>query len=158
MNSMIQEIEKDQLRADLPNINVGDTVDVHVRITEGAKERIQIFNGVVLKIQGRGLTRTMTVRRIVANEGVERVFPLHAPNIAKIEIKRHGEARRARLYFLRDRVGKKRRLRDRRRGMAHTTIQIGGKRAAKAAAAAAAKEAATAQAEAPSAESADLES
>jgi len=97
MHSIIQEVEQDHLKTDLPEINVGDTVDVHVRIIEGAKERIQIFNGVVLKIQGQGLTRTATIRRIVANEGVERVFPLHSPKISKIEIKRHGDTRRAKL-------------------------------------------------------------
>jgi large subunit ribosomal protein L19 len=117
-NSLIKDIEQSQLKTDLPEISVGDTIDVHVRIIEGAKERIQIFEGVVIKIQGTGLTRTMTVRRIVANEGVERTFPLHSPRIAKIEIRRHGDTRRSRLYYLRDRVGKKRRLRDRRRGLA----------------------------------------
>ncbi len=115
--TLIREIEQSQMKTDLPEIHVGDTVDVHVRIIEGQKERIQVFNGVVIKIQGSGLTRTMTVRRIVANEGVERTFPLHSPRIAKVEIKRRGHTRRARLYYLRDRVGKKRRLRDRRRGL-----------------------------------------
>ena len=75
MNAIIREIEQSHLKSDLPHINVGDTVDVHVRIIEGAKERIQIFNGVVIKIQSAGVTRSITVRRIVANEGVERVFP-----------------------------------------------------------------------------------
>jgi len=155
MHSIIQEVEQDHLKTDLPEINVGDTVDVHVRIIEGAKERIQIFNGVVLKIQGQGLTRTATIRRIVANEGVERVFPLHSPKISKIEIKRHGDTRRAKLYYLRDRVGKKRRLRDRRRGLEHAIVRTSGKRDAKA-------EATAAQEDAPpadqSTESADSES
>ena len=133
MNAIIREIEKDRLKTDLPRINAGDTIDVHVRITEGSKERIQIFNGVVIKIQSQGLSRTITVRRIVANEGVERVFPLHSPKIAKIEIVRHGDTRRARLYYLRDRVGKKRRLRDRRRGLAHAVVRIGSKKSTKAA-------------------------
>jgi large subunit ribosomal protein L19 len=117
-NSLIQDIEQSQLKTDLPEIAVGDTIEVHVRIIEGAKERIQIFEGVVIKIQGTGLTRTMTVRRIVANEGVERTFPLHSPRVSKVEIRRHGDTRRSRLYYLRERVGKKRRLRDRRRGLA----------------------------------------
>lgn len=130
--SIIEQLEKSQLRTDLPKLNVGDTVDVHYRIIEGNKERIQVFNGVVLKIENRGLNTKVTVRRIVANEGVERIFPLHSPKISKIEIKRHGDARRAKLYFLRDRVGKSRRLRDRRRGMQHATVVIGSQKAAKA--------------------------
>ena len=115
-DAILAAVEKSHLRTDLPEISVGDTVDVHVRIIEG-KERIQVFQGVVMKIQGRGLTKTMLVRRIVANEGVERIFPMHSPKIAKIEVVRNGDTRRARLYFLRDRVGKKRRLRDRRRNL-----------------------------------------
>lgn len=117
--AIIESVEQSQLKTDLPPIHVGDTVDVHVRIVEGAKERVQVFNGVVIKMQSRGISRTVTVRRIVANEGVERVFPLHSPKVAKIEVKRHGHTRRARLYYLRERVGKKRRLRDRRRGLGH---------------------------------------
>jgi large subunit ribosomal protein L19 len=101
----------------LSDIAVGDTVDVHYRIVEGEKERIQVFQGVLLGMKGRGVNRTITVRRIVANEGVERIFPLHSPRIAKIEIVRRGDARRAKLYYLRDRIGKSRRLRDRRRGL-----------------------------------------
>ncbi len=116
-DAIIQAIQKEQLKTDLPEISIGDTVDVHVRIIEGAKERVQVFNGVVIKMQGAGLNRTVTVRRIVANEGVERTFPLHAPTIAGIDIKRHGHVRRSKLYYLRERVGKKRRLKDRRRGL-----------------------------------------
>ncbi len=101
----------------LSDIAVGDTVDVHYRIVEGEKERIQIFQGVLLGMKGRGVNRTITVRLIVANEGVERIFPLHSPRIAKIEVVRRGDARRAKLYYLRDRIGKSRRLRDRRRGL-----------------------------------------
>ena len=101
----------------LSDIAVGDTVDVHYRIVEGEKERIQIFQGVLLGMKGRGVKRTLTVRRIVANEGVERIFPLHSPRIAKIEVVRRGDARRAKLYCLRDRIGKSRRLRARRRGL-----------------------------------------
>ncbi len=115
-DALLSIVEKSQLRTDLPEISVGDTVDVHVRIIEG-KERIQVFQGVVMKIQGRGLTKTMMVRRIVANEGVERIFPMHSPKLAKVEIVRHGDTRRARLYYLRDRLGKKRRLRDKRRNL-----------------------------------------
>ena len=108
-----------QLKADdaLPSFSVGDTIDVHYLIVEGEKERIQVFQGVLIGDKGRGVNRTITVRRIVANEGVERIFPLHSPRIAKIEVVRHGDARRAKLYYLRDRIGKARRLRDRRRGL-----------------------------------------
>jgi len=116
-DAILREVEKDQLKTDLPNVRVGDTVDVHVRIVEGSKERIQIFNGVVIKMQGGGLAQTFTVRRIVANEGVERTFLLHSPKIARIEVKRSGHVRRAKLHYLRQRVGKKRRLADRRRGL-----------------------------------------
>eukprot|EP00752_Nemacystus_decipiens_P014502 g12911.t1 len=114
---IIAAVQQSQLKTDLPEITVGANVDVHVRIIEGAKERIQVFSGVVIKMQNGGLDQTMTVRRIVANEGVERTFPLHSPRIAKIEVVRRGDARRAKLYYLRDRVGKSRRLRDQRRGL-----------------------------------------
>ena len=117
MNPIIAAVEKSQLKTDVPEINVGDTVDVHLRIIEGAKERIQVFGGVVIQLKGEGMNRTVTVRRIVANEGVERTLPLHSPKVAKIEVKRHGHVRRAKLYYLRERVGKSRRLRDRRRGL-----------------------------------------
>lgn len=116
-DAIIQAVQKPQMKADLPRISIGDTVDVHVRIIEGAKERIQIFTGVVIAMSGAGLHRTITVRRIVANEGVERTFPVHSPRIAAIEVKRHGHVRRSKLYYLRERVGKKRRLKDRRRGL-----------------------------------------
>lgn len=114
---IIAGVQKSQLKTDLPEITIGANVDVHVRIIEGAKERIQVFSGVVIKMQNGGLDQTMTVRRIVANEGVERTFPLHSQRIAKIEVTRRGDVRRSKLYYLRDRVGKKRRLRDQRRGL-----------------------------------------
>jgi large subunit ribosomal protein L19 len=116
---IMESVVADQLKGAeaLSDISVGDTVDVHYRIVEGEKERIQVFQGVLIAMRGRGVNRMVTVRRIVANEGVERVFPLHSPRIAKIEIVRQGDARRAKLYFLRDRIGKSRRLRDRRRGL-----------------------------------------
>jgi large subunit ribosomal protein L19 len=137
-DAIIQAVQQAQIKTDLPAVHVGDTVDVHVRIIEGAKERIQIFSGVVIRMQGGGLERTITVRRIVANEGVERTFPLHSPRIATIEIKRHGHTRRAKLYYLRERVGKKRRLRDRRRGLGALAVE---KEQAAAAAAGAAEKA-----------------
>ena len=114
---ILAAVQKSQLKTDLPVVTIGDNVDVHVRIVEGSKERIQVFSGVVMKMQNGGLEQTVTVRRIVANEGVERTFPIHSPRVAKIEIVRRGDARRAKLYYLRDRVGKKRRLRDQRRGL-----------------------------------------
>ena len=131
-DALIASIQQDQLKTDLPEISVGDTVDVHVRIIEGSKERVQVFSGVVIKRQGKGLENTICVRRIVANEGVERTFPVHSPKIAKIEIKRKAHVRRAKLYFLRDRVGKKRRLPDRRRGLKHFP-EFQGKKAREAA-------------------------
>lgn len=116
-HAILQAVEKEQFKGDLPALGVGDTVDVHLRIIEGNKERVQMFSGVIIKRQGSGVTETVTVRRIVANEGVERILPLHSPRIAKIDVKHHGHTRRAKLYYLRERVGKKRRLRDKRRGL-----------------------------------------
>ncbi len=125
---------------------IGDTVDVHQRILEGQKERIQIYSGVVISRRGEGARAMFTVRRIVQGEGVERVFPLHSPRIAKVEIKRTGRVRRAKLYYLRDRVGKATRLRERKKGTADGTPAARGKKA-KAAAAAAAAAAASAKQE-----------
>lgn len=117
----IESVTSDQLKSDdqYPVFSVGDTLDVHVRIIEGKKERVQVYQGVLIAQKGRGINRTITVRRIVANEGVERIFPLHSPRIAKIDVVRRGDARRSKLYFLRERVGKSRRLRDQRRGLKH---------------------------------------
>jgi len=114
---ILEEIVADQIKTDLPVITVGDTIDVHVRIIEGEKERIQVYQGVLIARKGRGINESITVRRIVANQGVERVFPLNSPRIAKIDIVRRGDARRSKLYFLRDRIGKSRRLRDQRRDL-----------------------------------------
>jgi large subunit ribosomal protein L19 len=100
----------------IPNFEIGDQVEVHQRILEGQKERIQIFSGVVIGRRGDGLRETFTVRRIVQGEGVERIFPLHSPKIAKVEVKRTGQVRRAKLYYLRERVGKATRLRERKKG------------------------------------------
>ena len=114
---ILEEIVADQIKTDLPVITIGDTIDVHVRIIEGEKERIQVYQGVLIARKGRGINESITVRRIVANQGVERVFPLNSPRIAKIEVVRRGDARRSKLYFLRDRIGKSRRLRDQRRDL-----------------------------------------
>lgn len=107
-------VEQSSLKSEVPKFAVGDTVDVHTRILEGEKERIQIFNGTVIGRSGSGTREMFIVRRIVQGEGVERKFPLHSPRIAKVEVKRSGVVRRAKLYFLRDRVGKAVRLRERR--------------------------------------------
>lgn len=98
----------------IPTLNIGDTVDVSLRFLEGEKERIQVYTGVVIALRGHGATATFTVRRIVQGEGVERIFPLDSPRISKIEVKRSGEVRRAKLYYLRKRVGKATRLRERK--------------------------------------------
>jgi len=106
MSSIIDAIEKEQLKTDVTNFKVGDGVRVHTRVVEGDKERIQIFSGIVIGRKGRGLNETFTVRRISYGEGVERVFPLHSPRIAKVEVEKQGRARRAKLNYLRHRKGK----------------------------------------------------
>jgi len=111
---ILELVEKSSLKPEVQDFQIGDTVDVHTRILEGEKERIQVFNGVVIARAGSGTRATFVVRRIVGGEGVERKFPLHSPKIAKIEVKRRGIVRRAKLYFLRDRVGKAVRLKERR--------------------------------------------
>lgn len=103
---LIKVIESEQLRSDIPGFNVGDTVKVHVKVVEGNRERIQVYEGVVMKRQGGGLSETFTVRRISYGIGVERTFPLHSPRLDKIEVARRGKVRRAKLNYLRDRVGK----------------------------------------------------
>ena len=113
-HKIMKLVEATSLKSDTPQFQVGDTVDVHTKILEGDKERVQLFTGTVIARSGGGSREMFTVRRIVAGEGVERKFPLHSPKIAKIEVKRSGIVRRAKLYFLRDRVGKAVRLRERR--------------------------------------------
>lgn len=120
---LIESLNADSLKTDLPVMDIGDTINVHSRIVEGDKERIQVYQGVLMSRKGRGIDEMITVRRIVDNQGVERTWPINSPLIAKIEVVRRGDARRAKLYFLRDRVGKSRRLRDRRRGMKHVSGQ-----------------------------------
>jgi large subunit ribosomal protein L19 len=117
-NRFMTLVEETQLKKDVADFAVGDSVDVHQRILEGQKERIQVFSGVVIGRRGDGMRASFTVRRIVQGEGVERTFPLHSPKIAKIEVKRTGQVRRAKLYYLRDRVGKATRLRERKKGPA----------------------------------------
>jgi large subunit ribosomal protein L19 len=110
----IKELEREQLRSDLPEIAPGDTVRVSVKVVEGNRERIQVFEGTVMRMRHGGLNQSITVRRISSGVGVERTFMIHSPRIDKIEVVRHGVARRAQLYFLRDRVGKSATLRERR--------------------------------------------
>ena len=114
-NPILKAIETPHLKKDVPNFRVGDTVDVHTRIIEGDKERVQVFAGTVIMKKGYGINETFTVRRIVNNEGVERIFPIHSPFVAKVTVKRSGENRRAKLYYLRDRVGKAVRLVEKRK-------------------------------------------
>ena len=102
----IKEIAQSQLKTDVPEILIGSTVKVHVRIKEGEKERIQVFEGTVIAKNNSGIAETFTVRRVAYGCGVERVFPVHSPSVAKIELVRQGRVRRAKLYYLRDRVGK----------------------------------------------------
>src|ERR1700756_5837245 len=117
-NRLLALVEEANRKKDVADFSVGDSVDVHQRILEGQKERVQIFSGVVIARRGTGMRESFTVRRIVQGEGVERVFPLHSPKIAKVDVKRTGEVRRAKLYYLRKRVGKATRLRERKKGPA----------------------------------------
>ncbi|MDR3288760.1 MAG: 50S ribosomal protein L19 [Peptococcaceae bacterium] len=110
----IRIIEEEQIKKDIPDFRPGDTLRVHVKVVEGTRERIQAFEGVVIRIKNEGLRETFTVRRVTYGVGVERIFPLHSPRIDKIEVLRRGRVRRAKLYYLRDRSGKAARIRDRR--------------------------------------------
>ena len=112
--NVLDEIVKDQLRTDIPELAPGDTVKVAAKVVEGTRERIQVFEGTVLRLTGGGITRSVTVRRIASGVGVERTFKINSPRIDRIEVVRHGVARRAKLYFLRKRVGKSATLRERR--------------------------------------------
>ena len=106
MHSLIKQIEGEQLKAEVPQFNIGDTVKVHAKIVEGAKERVQVFEGVVLKRRHGGLRETFTVRRLSYGVGVEKTWPLHSPRVEKVEVVRRGIVRRAKLFYLRDRIGK----------------------------------------------------
>ncbi len=112
-NKFMELVERSSMKEKLPHFEIGDTVDVHVRILEGEKERIQIFNGVVIARSGDHTREMFVVRRIVQGEGVERKFPLHSPRVADVVVKRSGKVRRAKLYYLRDRTGKAVRLKER---------------------------------------------
>lgn len=112
-NKLLALVEKSSLKTERVDFEVGDQVEVHQRILEGQKERVQVFSGTVIGRKGEGARESFTVRKIVQGEGVERVFPVNSPKIAKVEVKRTGKVRRAKLYYLRDRVGKATRLRER---------------------------------------------
>ena len=112
----LDHVDQTSLRDDLPDFRPGDTLKVHVRVVEGNRSRIQVFQGVVLRRQGDGLRETYTVRKVSFGTGVERTFPLHTPTVEKIEVASHGRVRRAKLYYLRSRVGKAAKVRERREG------------------------------------------
>ena len=114
--NLLQAVDNSQLRADVPNLRSGDTVRVHVKIKEGDKYRIQIFEGIVLCVKRHGISSTFTVRKVSSGYGVERIFPLHSPIIEKVEVVKQGKVRRARLYYLRGRRGKAARLKEVGRG------------------------------------------
>lgn len=115
--NIIDLLEEEQLRQDVPELSPGDTVRVHVRVVEGTRERIQIFEGLVIGLRRGGSRRSVTVRRTAHGVGVERTFPIHSPRLAQIEVVRHGRVRRAKLYYLRAKVGKQARIRERRQPM-----------------------------------------
>ena len=110
--NLIEQIEKDQLKTDLPEIKSGDSVKVNVKVSEGNRERVQTFEGVIISINGIGVSKTITVRKLSFGVGVERIFPVHAPIIDSIEIIRKGKVRRSKLYYLRDRIGKSAKIKE----------------------------------------------
>jgi large subunit ribosomal protein L19 len=114
MSTVIETLERRQLRAEIPQFKAGDTVKVHFKVIEGSRERIQVFQGIVIKRQGQGVRETFTVRKHSFGVGVERTFPLHSPKIEKIDVMAIGDVRRAKLYYLRQKVGKKARVREKR--------------------------------------------
>lgn len=112
MNEIIKAVEKEQLKTNLPVMSIGDTLKVYVKVIEGARERLQVFEGYLIARKGGGLSETITVRRVTYGIGVERTFPVHSPRIDKIEVARSGKVRRAKLYYLRDRIGKSARIKE----------------------------------------------
>ena len=112
MNNIINAFANEQLKTEVPQLEIGDTIIVHNRIKEGSRERIQLFEGTVIAKKNGGISETFTVRRVAYGCGVEKTFPLHSPNVAKVEVVRHGKVRRAKLYYLRDRVGKSAKLKE----------------------------------------------
>lgn len=112
MSNKVAEITKEQLRTDLPDFRPGDTVEVHVKVVEGSRERIQLFEGIVIQRRGTGISETFTVRKISYGVGVDRTFPVHSPKIAKLNVVRRGKVRRAKLYYLRDLRGRAARIKE----------------------------------------------
>jgi large subunit ribosomal protein L19 len=112
--NIVEAVEKDYLKAETPRLRSGDTVRVHVKVVEGSRERIQVFEGVVISLSKSGLKENVTVRRVTHGVGVERTFLVHSPRIDKIEVVRHGQVRRAKLFYLRDKVGKQSRIKEQR--------------------------------------------
>ncbi len=112
--NIIDLLDEEQLRDDVPELSPGDTVRLHVKVVEGTRERIQVFEGLIIALQKGGIQRSVTVRRTAHGVGVERTFPIHSPRLAQIEVIRHGRVRRAKLYYLRDKVGKRAKIRERR--------------------------------------------
>jgi large subunit ribosomal protein L19 len=137
----MQAVERASLKADVPDFRIGDRIEVHQKLLDGAKERVQIFEGDVIARQNGGVRETVTVRRLVQGEGVERIFPIHSPRIAKIVVKKAGLVRRAKLFYLRDRVGKATKIRDdvKRQTKIDTDLKQAAEASAKAAQEAAAK-------------------
>lgn len=130
--NVIDQLEQEQLKEQVPELRPGDTVRVHAKVVEGTRERIQVFEGLVIRVTGGGLRRNFTVRRVTHGVGVERTFLLHSPRIDRVEVVRHGQVRRARLYYLRGRVGKAARLKERREDGAGSRTEALRARAARA--------------------------
>jgi large subunit ribosomal protein L19 len=120
--NVIDQIEKEQFKESVPELRPGDTIRVHAKVVEGTRERIQVFEGLVIRVTGGGLRTNFTVRRVTHGVGVERTFMIHSPRIDKIEVLRHGDVRQARLYYLRDKIGKEGRIKERRPKVAATKI------------------------------------
>jgi len=145
-HELLNKAAEASMKQAVPQFDIGDTVNVSVRIVEGDKERVQIFTGTVIARRGGGIAETFTVRRLVNNEGVERVFPIHSPKVAGVEVVRSGKVRRAKLYYLRDRVGKATRLREDKTKLAKQQAEARAAKAARAAKVAEAKAAKAAKA------------
>src|SRR5437660_9517157 len=122
--NVIQQLEKEQQKKKVPALRAGDTVKVHAKVVEGTRERIQVFEGTVIRVTGGGLRRNFTVRRVTHGVGVERTFLAHSPRIDKIEVLRHGDVRQARLYYLRGKIGKEGRIRERRTKMPTVAVAV----------------------------------
>ena len=123
MHALLDEINKSAVKTDTPGFEPGDIVRVHFRIVEGEKERTQVFEGICISRKGHGINEMANVRKVVDDVGVERIFPINSPLVARVEVMRRSDSRRAKLYFLRERTGKSRRLRDRRRGLKHNPMK-----------------------------------